>query len=60
MNRLEVFGTIAVQGALEVLLHIRAGIEAATARAATAQALIDFLRSPSASEVYRAKGLDPA
>lgn len=36
-----------------------AGIEASSPRAATAKALIDFLRSPSAAEVFRAKGLDP-
>ena len=36
-----------------------AGIEASSPRAATAKALINVLHSPSAAEVFRAKGLDP-
>lgn len=55
---IEILGPL--PGDLHMVTVFAAGIEAATARAATAQALIDFLRSPSASEVYRAKGLDPA
>lgn len=54
MNRLEVFSTIAVQGALEVLLHIRA----CTGRAS--KGADPCLRPRPAAEVYRAKGLDPA
>ena len=37
-----------------------AAVEASSAHAATAKALIDFLRAPPAAEVFRAKGLDPA
>lgn len=55
---IEILGPL--PGDLHMVTVFAAGIEAATARAATAKALIDFLRSPSASEVYRAKGLDPA
>jgi molybdate transport system substrate-binding protein len=47
-------------GDLHMVTTFVAGIEAASAKAATAQALIDFLRSPTAAETFRAKGLDPA
>jgi molybdate transport system substrate-binding protein len=36
-----------------------AGIETTSPKAAEARSLIDFLRTPSATEVFRAKGLDP-
>jgi hypothetical protein len=37
-----------------------AGIERTSGKAREARALIDFLRTPSAAAVFRAKGLDPA
>ena len=37
-----------------------AGIEKASAHAAEARSLIDFLRTPKAAETFRAKGLDEA
>ncbi len=47
-------------GDLHMVTVFVAGIEAATAETVTAKALIDFLRSPSVAEIFRAKGLDPA
>jgi molybdate transport system substrate-binding protein len=37
-----------------------AGIEKSSTRAKEAKALVDFLRSPTATAVFREKGLDPA
>ena len=37
----------------------RAGIFTASKEAALAQALLDFLQTPQAAEVYRARGLEP-
>ena len=37
-----------------------AGIEKASAHAAEAESLVDFLRTPAAAAVFREKGLDPA
>jgi molybdate transport system substrate-binding protein len=37
-----------------------AGIEKASAKAAEARSLVDFLRTPAAAAVFRDKGLDPA
>lgn len=54
---IEILGML--PGDLHMVTVFVAGIEASSPRAATAKALIDFLRSPSAAEVFRAKGLDP-
>lgn len=37
-----------------------AGVERASAKAKEAKTLLDFLRTPEAAAVFRAKGLDPA
>ena len=37
-----------------------AAVEASSPQAATARTLIDFLHSPAAAGIFRAKGLDPA
>ena len=58
VDGIEILGPL--PGDLHMVTVFVAGIEAATAEAATAKALIDFLRSPSSAEVFRAKGLDPA
>jgi molybdate transport system substrate-binding protein len=47
-------------GDLHMVTVFVAAVEASSARAPTAQALIDFLRSSRAAEVFRTKGLDPA
>ncbi|MBS0524303.1 MAG: substrate-binding domain-containing protein [Proteobacteria bacterium] len=44
----------------ELVTVFVAGIEKASARAAEAKALVDFLRTPAAADVFREKGLDPA
>ena len=54
---IEILGML--PGDLHMVTVFVAGIEASSPRAATAKALIDFLHSSSAAEVYRAKGLDP-
>jgi len=54
---IEILGML--PGDLHMVTVFVAGIEASSPRAATAKALIDFLRSPSAAEVFRTKGLDP-
>jgi molybdate transport system substrate-binding protein len=55
---IEILGTL--PGDLHMVTVFAAGIEASSAHAATAKALIDVLRSPPTAEVFRAKGLDPA
>jgi molybdate transport system substrate-binding protein len=47
-------------GDLHMVTTFVAGVETASTKAALAKALIDFLRTPPAIEVFRAKGLDPA
>ena len=47
-------------GDLHMVTTFVAGVEASSAKAETARALIEFLRSAPATEVFRAKGLDPA
>jgi molybdate transport system substrate-binding protein len=55
---IEILGLL--PGDLHMVTVFVAGVEAASGQAATAKVLIDFLRSPPALEVLRAKGLDPA
>ena len=55
---IEILGPL--PGDLHMVTVFVAGIEAATTEVAAAQALIAFLKSPAAAEVFRAKGLDPA
>lgn len=47
-------------GDLHMVTTFVAGVETSSTKAASAQALIDFLRAPAAAEMFRAKGLDPA
>lgn len=54
---IEILGTL--PGDLHMVTVFAAGIEASSQQAATAKALIDFLRSRPATDVFRAKGLDP-
>ena len=54
---IEILGTL--PGDLHMVTVFVAGIEASSQQAATAKALIDFLRSRPAADVFRAKGLDP-
>ncbi len=54
---IEILGML--PGDLHMVTVFVAGIEASSPQAATAKALIDFLRSRQAAEVFRAKGLDP-
>ena len=54
---IEILGTL--PGDLHMVTVFVAGIEASSPRAAPARALIDFLRSRPATEVFRAKGLEP-
>ena len=55
---IEILGPL--PGDLHMVTVFVAGIEAATTEVAAARALIAFLRSPAAAEIFRAKGLDPA
>jgi molybdate transport system substrate-binding protein len=55
---IEILGLL--PGDLHMVTVFVAGVEASSGQAAAAKALIDFLRSPPAVEVFRAKGLDPA
>lgn len=55
---IEILGTL--PGDLHMVTTFVAGVEVASARAVLARALIDFLRTPAACEVFAAKGLDPA
>ena len=55
---IEILGTL--PGDLHMVTTFVAGVEVASARAVLARALIDFLRSAGAREVFAAKGLDPA
>jgi molybdate transport system substrate-binding protein len=55
---IEILGLL--PGDLHMVTVFVAGVEASSGQAATAKALIDFLRSPPALAVFRAKGLDPA
>lgn len=54
---IEILGML--PGDLHMITVFVAGIEASSPQAATAKALIDFLRSRPAADVFRAKGLDP-
>ncbi len=54
---IEILGML--PGDLHMVTVFVAGIEASSPQAATAKALIDFLRSRPAADVFRAKGLDP-
>jgi molybdate transport system substrate-binding protein len=45
---------------LQSISVVTAGIFAGTQHAAAAKALIDFLATPAATRVFRAKGLEPA
>lgn len=55
---IEILGML--PGDLHMVTVFVAGIEASSAKAAEAKALIDFLHTRPAVEVFRAKGLDPA
>ncbi|WP_395712663.1 substrate-binding domain-containing protein [Reyranella sp.] len=55
---IEILGPL--PGELHMVTTFVAGVETASAKAAMARALIDFLCTPPAAEVFRAKGLDPA
>lgn len=55
---IEILGPL--PGDLHMVTTFVAGVERSSAKAATANALIDFLRTPAATEVFRTKGLDPA
>ena len=55
---IEILGTL--PGDLHMVTTFVAGVEVASAKAVLARALIDFLRSAEAREVFGAKGLDPA
>lgn len=55
---IEILGPL--PGDLHMVTTFVAGVETSSAKAAMAQALIDFLRTPAAAEVFREKGLDPA
>jgi molybdate transport system substrate-binding protein len=47
-------------GDLHMVTTFVAGVEVSSTKGALAKALIDFLRTPAAVEMFRAKGLDPA
>lgn len=55
---IEILGTL--PGDLHMVTVFVAAVEASSAQVATAQALIDLLRSPATAEIFRARGLDPA
>lgn len=55
---IEILGTL--PGDLHMVTTFVAGVEISSAKAAMARKLIDFLRTPGAAAVFRAKGLDPA
>lgn len=55
---IEILGTL--PGDLHMVTVFVAGIEASSPQAATGKALLAFLRTAAAAEVFRAKGLDPA
>ena len=54
---IEILGML--PGDLHMVTVFVAGVEVSSPHAATAKALIDFLSSPPATEIFRAKGLDP-
>ncbi len=54
---IEILGVL--PGDLHMVTVFVAGVEVSSPHAAPAKALIDFLRSPPATEIFRAKGLDP-
>jgi len=54
---IEILGML--PGDLHMVTVFVAGVEVSSPQAAPAKALIDFLSSPPATEVFRAKGLDP-
>lgn len=55
---IEIVGTL--PGDLHMVTVFVAGIEASSVNEVPGRALIDFLRSQRAADVFRAKGLDPA
>ncbi len=55
---IEILGPL--PGDLHMVTVFVACVEASSAEGAIGTALIDFLRSPAESAVFRAKGLDPA
>ncbi|TAJ86116.1 substrate-binding domain-containing protein [Reyranella sp.] len=55
---IEILGTL--PGDLHMVTVFVAGVEASSSQVGSAKALIDFLHTGSATEVFRAKGLDPA
>ena len=54
---IEILGML--PGDLHMVTVFVAGVEVSSPHAAPAKALIDFLSSPPATEIFRAKGLDP-
>jgi molybdate transport system substrate-binding protein len=54
---IEILGPL--PGDLHMVTVFVAGVETASPKAALATALIDFLRTQAAAQVFRAKGLDP-
>lgn len=55
---IEILGPL--PGELHMVTTFVAGVEISSAKAAIAKALIDFLHTPAAAEIFRGKGLDPA
>jgi molybdate transport system substrate-binding protein len=55
---IEILGPL--PGDLHMVTTFVAGVETASVQAAMAKALIDYLRTPAAAAIFRAKGLDPA
>ena len=55
---IEVLGPL--PGDLHMVTVFVGAIEALSGNVASARALLDFLRAPSAIAVFRGKGLDPA
>ncbi len=55
---IEILGTL--PGDLHMVTVFVAGVETSSSQAGIAKSLIDFLHAGSATEVFRAKGLDPA
>ncbi len=58
VDGVEILGTL--PGDLHMVTTFVAGIEASSAQAETAKALIDLLAAPSTAELFRSRGLDPA
>lgn len=55
---IEILGPL--PGDLHMVTTFVAGVEVSSVKAAMAKALVDYLRTPAAAEVFRTKGLDPA